>query len=195
MDYGAKIIELLLQFEDVKMTHDLVTALFGDYDDKMLRFRQLVADKMLALHKGEYFVTDVGRQYYMECVAKPLSGEASKLIRFRDEVLTGIIERFSNKSGYKVTEPSKIVNAVLPRNKRPGYSGKTNIRIGRTINKEARHKIMRDLALSEERYEEYMAEGRIRICNKGTRHIGIFDKRGAGWQSHCRECRKKASKK
>lgn len=192
MDYGLKIVELFLQFGDVKMTHDLVTSLFGDYDDKMCAFRGLVADGLLVLHKGEYYVTDQGREAYARATAQPFGKEPSKLIRFKDEVLTGIIERFCAASGYMVSEPSKVLNAVLPKNKKPTYSSRENVRLEPSrSNREIKYKLMRELSLSSERYEEYLAEGRIRLCTGGgKRHVGIFDRRGEGWQYKCRECRK-----
>lgn len=140
---------------------------------------------------GAYYLTDSGREY-VESLSQQVSiGKPSDLAEFKSEVLSGLTEYRSPKSGFTVTRQSLITRGALPGSSRPHVSTTPEDKIIKMDNNLKRRQAMAVmLKVTSETLEKYLAEGRIRICKK-CRAVGVFDKKGANrFHSICRRCRK-----
>ena len=74
----------------------------------------LVKNGYMVIHRGEYIVTDAGRDYYDTAATRPQLNTGTASQRFKVEALTGITET-RNKNGHIVTTQSGLSNCAVPR--------------------------------------------------------------------------------
>lgn len=180
-----RILETLLQYnEGLIWTARTFAELLGWSTQRARNaIKRLMATEMLITHSGEHWITDIGRDHYDECVK---SGEIVLDVRsFKDEALTGIREKKSQRSGFKVSEESPLTNAALPGNPRVENSDNW---IERKI------AMAEEMGLDLQEFAEYWEKGLIAQCKGYGRpaHVGRFHKNEAlgGRQDICIECTK-----
>jgi hypothetical protein len=143
--------------------------------------------------RTKYIMTEIGREYYLNVCGNPRVIVDSH--EFKNEVLTGLTEETSRKSGYRVSKRTAIDKPALPK----VGANRGHLRTPEQVLCDAQHReavrqrIIADLCVSEEEYDRLNAEGRIRYCRglkDGRAHVGIFDKQRHRFRYLCRECRK-----
>ncbi len=176
------------QAEDLVWTVELFSFLLGWPESKVRRVINWTKSRhYITEHLGTYLLTDVGVEFSRAAMRRPeIRGAISA---WKNEVLTGI-----NPKG----KQSKIDTAVLPGAEDRPVKAVTaeDILSASQLRLQARKRHARALGLSLEEFDAGVQSGRVRICdNTGESHIGIFDKKGNGWQHLCRRCRKAKRRK
>lgn len=150
---------------------------------------------MVSTYKGEYIVTDQGINYYEAARRNPHGMvKGADIFRWKEEVLTGLVEKKSKKSRLLISEKSDVENGVLPTTKPVPERITTPEDILCDYESRQRQlaKIARDLGITPEQVIEFWNTDRIHICaGGGDHHLGLFDK----GQTVCKRCTKKRGRK
>lgn len=142
-------------------------------------------------HRKAYHITSVGVEFLER--AGMLSKRTRNPTTWKAEALTGMTEKTSRASGHTVSEQSKIDRAVLSTRTVEGDEG---LRPDKQLQElqsldRARSSVCTTLSITPEQYQQFLREGRLRICSNGPAHIGIFDRHSENrWQHICRRCRR-----
>jgi hypothetical protein len=151
---------------------------------------KLLSDRSLVtLVRGEYKPTDEGIALAQSIAKNPKIKTSIK--QWKIEVLTGM-----DTKGKK----SKIKRAAIPSPPQIIYTDSENPEEAYGAYEERKRiatQLCKRWRLTPTQYDQAVVDGRIRICKgiDGVSHIGIFDHRGKGWQTYCRECKKKQRKR
>ena len=149
----------------------------------------------ITTHKGEYLVTEDGRGFYDAAKRNPDGMvNIADLYKWKQEVLTGMVEQRSRKSKFTVTEKSEIDRAALPTTQPEIERGASPEDIMSDYESRRRqlNSIARSLKLTPEQLVAEWNEDRVRVCTTGGQHhFGVFDK----GETVCRKCKQKRGKK
>lgn len=192
MKHASGVILAIKHCEGVQLTADGLAA-FARISREELRetVQWLMRQQLVYRHKGEYRVTSPGDEYLEQ--QGLYSTQRKSVHAWKDEVLSGVRVIRSKKTNWLVSRESGIEHAVTSTSTIEGVEG---IRPDELVLKmdsirKAHKQIRSVLGLPMATYDAYLEEGRVRVCRCGDPHVGIFDRRGKGWQNRCRECRKK----
>lgn len=186
-----KVLLTALQFRDGNsLPRPKMLAHLLDLDEDTIRavFNDCLLDGLVYRHKGEWAISTAGADYCEQAIKR--IGRTESRSKWATEALTGIREYKSRASGFLVTCESLIERGVL--SKAPHYAdpspGPEEICARAQAIAEMERYLRESLGLTQEQYAQYMGDGRIRVCRRGSPHIGVFDKKGKGWQHLCRKC-------
>ena len=130
---------------------------------------------------GHDRVTDDGEDYYNSAITRPEIRAHVQL--WKNEVATGMDEE-----GDKTT----IQNPAVPAAEKPQLVIPDILRHFRESTK-AKMQVAQELGISIDALLNFASEGRLRVCNRGESHLGLFDRdnrQSTGWAYNCRRCRK-----
>lgn len=140
----------------------------------------------LTYYKGSYTVPVEGQRRYLEAVTNPKIPTSSSA--WKTEARTGITPK---------GKPTAIQNAAIP-GPESRELPKTPEEIVSHIetNNEIIERVADELRVTLDEFDRLFKAGRIRFCkgHDGNDHIGIFNKKGKGFQYLCRECLRKKRK-
>jgi hypothetical protein len=152
--------------------------------------------KYIQIRDGSIFIDELGHEYIEGIKETSIIGQNKDGRDYKEEALTGLTQIKSPKTGRMVSRKSKLVRPVLPSNKKHHETATPEdsmIEKDRAL--KAKMKLAKDLNTTVEKLENFISEGRLKMCPK-CKKVGIFDKRGGGYMAvWCRKCRKLKYKK
>jgi len=188
----SKVITAIKHCDGVKLTADGIAA-FARISREELReaIQWTMRQQLVYRHKGQYRVTTLGDEWLED------QGLADKQMKslyvWKDEALSGVRCIRSRRTGFLVSRESTIDHAVISTSTIEGVEGIRPDELVMQMDsiRKAHIRVRSILGLPMSTYQKYLEEGRVRVCRSGDPHVGVFDRRGKGWQNRCRECRKK----
>ena len=115
---GIKVLSLLINFEGMLWTGDMLKEILCFKDSQLYpAITWLTSNGHIVYYQHEYIPTDNGRQFFDAAKRQSSVVKPGETYAFKYEALSGIIEKFSSKSGFTVSKQSEITNAALPRGK------------------------------------------------------------------------------
>lgn len=137
------------------------------------------------------FLTDSGVEYVQGLKENVSVSTAASEQRYKDEALTGIVEKKHKAHGWMVSEQSGITAAVLPGSHTPTTHTTPEDMIEQAQREyRAKEGLSNRLRVSMDTLLGYIDSGRVKLCN-ACNSVEIFDRKGDRWQPVCRKCRKK----
>lgn len=138
----------------------------------------------ISISGGRYDPTQDGREYYQSALRRATIG--TSLTAWKDEVLTGMD---------RLGERTSIDTAALPGPvvMQANYDTPERIMGAYEVELRAKKKVCRALGIDLEEYARREKDGSLHLCRGFDKipHIGIFGRRGKGWQHLCKACRKR----
>ena len=162
-------------------------AAYGWYRTIEMDAAQWLIRRGFAYWSGQdLFMTIEGREYYQGLCKNPSVTESTAA--WKAEVLSGMASE-PGPVGTR-TKQSSIDRAVIPKPAGPG-SPKSPEDLARQNEQAAslRRDIMARVGCTGDEFVAYVRENRLRWC-EGCETIGVFDRKGGGFQHRCRKCTK-----
>lgn len=184
-DINAILFILVSYGLNVSWCREKIINLTRIEDKRIDRALQLLTDRSLVTCvRGQYKPSDEGIAL-AEAIAKNSKIKIS-ITEWKTEVLTGITSK---------GDRSKIERAAIPSPQQMIYqeaSTPEEIYAEYEERKRISTQLCKRWGITPRQYDQAVIEGRIRVCRgiRGVSHVGIFDRRGNGWQTYCRECSK-----
>ncbi|MCK5610747.1 hypothetical protein KAR91_53230 [Candidatus Pacearchaeota archaeon] len=149
------------------------------------------AQKEFVFKNGQaYGITQQGRDYVEGLSLNSAFSTAAGTAKYKEEALSGIVERKSKKTGFMVSEKSKLTRAVLfSHAKHHSSKSPEDFILEQDAIKKARVKIAKQIGITVEELEKAVEEERVKVC-KGCGEIEIHHKNLKGLRSKCVKCSK-----
>jgi len=197
MDHRIQVLMTIKRFDSDNFGEEAIASVARvDFLKGLEAIGWLLKKQLIFHHKGSYHITTVGVEF-LERVGL-FSRRPQNPSKWKDEALTGVREKTSQASGHVVSEQSKIDRAVLSTSTMDADEGIRPDKVLAEIQnlERCRSSVCRQLGIDSDEYRSLLKEGRLRICQNGHPHIGVFDRNGPNrWKSICRRCRKEKRKK
>lgn len=193
MNPRMEIISTIKRFDQIRLDEEALAGVARiDFQRGIEAISWLLQKRYIYKHKGRYHVTELGDEYIDQVGF--FSEKPKSLKRWKEEALTGLVERKSRSSKQYISKQSTMERAVLSTRSKDAPEGlrpdQAIINFENVLH--LRKEVCRELGITMADYIRFNAEGRIRVCRHRGEHIGIFDRHSPGrWQHICRTCRKK----
>lgn len=196
MEPKLEILATIERFNNCSLDEDAIAGIARiDFNRALKAISWCLKNQYIYRDKGKFFLTVPGREYLE--TSRQQKRTSGSFRRWKEEALTGIVERKSKRCNNVITHKSTMDKAVLSTTSNEGLKTDNLETIYCQIDDAVslKKKLSNKFNLSPEKVDKYFREGRFRVCSGGEPHIGIFDRKnrptGKGWQHLCRECMKK----
>jgi hypothetical protein len=137
-------------------------------------------------------ITNKGQRHYIELCVENKMDTGSSLLKWKDEILTGMKLERSQKSGFQVSARSTMRDLGMPAIPKTGKRAEP--KTSDDVLKEeammtARRGIAQRLGITLNQVHKYMEAGQIKVC-KRCKEVQVHDRKGKYVRSPCRMCRK-----